>query len=224
MLVFFYLQLTAFSEASPSATVMIGDIPLYTTSTYLILSGVALVLLLGLGAAAWIWRGPEIVVASGWLATVLVLGLFGFQAAWGLGVAHATDARELMIMQTTVPGVRMLVEETADLSLAQSGDAHTLPLTVEAATGPVVEWYLREFKNQTVVHGLATPPDTATVITLAGEEPAIGEVFRGQGFPLRTHWLPWGLWGQDLIRWLLFTEGTLPIVDQEVVIWVASQP
>jgi hypothetical protein len=129
-----------------------------------------------------------------------------------------------MIMQTTVPEVRMLVEETENLSLVQSGDAHTLPLTVEVGTGPVVEWYLREFKNQTMVEGLSTSPETAAVITLAVEEPAIGEVFRGQGFALRTHWLPWGLWGQDLIRWLLFTEGTLPIVDQEVVLWVASQP
>ena len=163
MLVFFYLQLTAFSKASPASTVMVGDIALFTTSTYLILAGVALVLLAGLGIAAWIWRGPSIVIAGGWLAAVVVLGLFAFQAAWGLSVAHASDSRELMIIQTTVPGVRMLVEEMEDLSLDKSGDAHTLPITVEAGTGPVVEWYLREFKNQTVVDSLSTPPETVAV-------------------------------------------------------------
>jgi hypothetical protein len=59
-------------------------------------------------------------------------------------------------------------------------------------------------------------------VTLAAADLPIGETFRGQGHPLRWHWTPWGLWGQDLGRWLLFGEGSLPIVDQEVVLWVSG--
>ena len=225
LLVFFYLQVTAYSQASPASTVMIGDIALDTASTYLILAGVALVLLLALGAVAWIWRGSDLVVAGGWLILVVSLALFGFRSAWSLSVAHASDAREFMILRTTVPDVRTLVEEVEALSLAESGDMHTLPLTVDSSTGPVVAWYLRQFVNQTLVEGLSGPPATMAALTLASEEePPIGETFRGQGFPLRSHWSPWGQRGQGLIRWLLFTEGPLPTIDREVVLWVESRP
>lgn len=224
LLVFFYLQIAAYAKASPVDTVMVGDIALYTTSTYLMLAGVAIVLAVGLGAVVWIWRGLDLLIAGGWLAAVIALILFGFQAAWGLAVAHAHDARELMIMETTVPDVRLLVERAEALSLDKAGDAHTLPITIDKGAGPEIAWYLREFANQTMVEGLSAPPETVAAVTLAREDLPIGETFRGQGFPLRTHSLPWGLWGQRLVQWLLFTEGDLPIVDQEVVLWVLSQP
>jgi hypothetical protein len=222
LLAFVYLQVAAYAQSSPTATVAIGGLTVYTTSTYVMLAAVALALVVGLAAAVWIWRGPAIVVAGAWLAALVALGVFGLQAAWGVSVAHASDARELMIGQTTVPGVRDLVKEVETLSMDVEGDAHSLPLTVEDATGPVVAWYLRDF-DQTVVSGLSGMPDTLAVITLAGDDPAIGETFRGQDFPVRTHWLLWGRWGQELVRWLLFTEGTLPVVDQEVVLWVSGQ-
>ena len=224
LLAFFYLQVTAYSQASPTSTVMIGDIALYTTSTYLLLAGVALVLLLALGAVVWIWRGSSLVVAGGWLTAGIVLALLGFRATWSLNVTHSSDARELMILHSTAPEVRTLVEETKALSLTKAGAFYTLPLTVDASTGPVVVWYLRNFGHQTVVEGLAAPPQTLAAVTLALENPPLGETFRGQGFPLRSRWLPWGQWGQSLIRWLLFTEGPLPLVDREVVLWVASEP
>jgi uncharacterized protein (TIGR03663 family) len=224
LLVFFYLQMAAYSRASSTTTVSVGGLTMYTASTHLLLASVVLLLLIALGAAAWYWRGLGVMVGGGWLAVLVALGLFGFKATWGLNFAHAADSRELMLVQTTAPDVRVLVERLEALSLAQAGDAHTLPVTVDAATGPVVAWYLREFHRQTVVESLSTPPDTAAAVTLAMQEPPIGETFRGRGFPLRTHGLPWGLWGQSLVRWLLFNEGTTPVVDQEVVLWVASQP
>jgi len=220
--VFFYLWLTAYSLASSAATLSAAGISLFATSTYLLLALLALVLLIALGAAAWMWRGPDLVLAGGWVAAVILLGLFSFKASWGVSVAHAADARELMIGETTVPDVRAFVAELEELSLDKSGDAHTLAFTVDAATGPVVAWYLRAFDRQIVVDDLSTPPETVAAVTLARQDLPIGETFRGQGFPLRAHWLPWGLWGQDLVRWLLFTEGSLPVVDQELVLWVAS--
>ena len=89
---------------------------------------------------------------------------------------------------------------------------------------PLPAWYLRDFRQQSTVDGLSAPPDTVAAVTLAAQDLPIGETFRGQGFALRTHWLPWGLWGRDLIRWLLFAEGSLPVVDQEVVLWVMDSP
>jgi uncharacterized protein (TIGR03663 family) len=232
LLAFFYLQVAFYSQASPTSALRIADLALYTTSTYLILSAVALLLVLALGAAVWIWRGPALVLAGGWLALVIALSLFGFQAMWRL--SFAAEPRELMVAQATDPHVRMLVAELEALSRNRAGDAHTLPLTIEAETGPVVAWYLREFEDLRVVDGLSasrgyTPPlDTVAAVTLAPvapdtEGPPIGEVFRGQSFPLRRHWLPWGLGGQDLVGWLLFSSGELPEIDREVVLWVANE-
>jgi uncharacterized protein (TIGR03663 family) len=220
--IFLYLQLASFAQSAGAATVSIAGISMFASSTYLLLAVVSVVLLVGLGAVAWLWRGSQLVLAAGWLAAVTILGLFGVKAMWSASIAHTSDARELMIVETTVPDVHLMVDRLEALSLQKTGDAHTLPFTVDATTGPVVAWYLRDFGQQRVVNGLAAPPDTVAAVTLGAQDLPIGETFRGQGFPLRTHWLPWGLWGRDLMRWLLFNEGSLPVVDQEVVLWVAG--
>jgi uncharacterized protein (TIGR03663 family) len=220
--IFLYLQLAAYAQSASAATVSIAGINMHASSTYLLLAVVSTVLVVGLGAVAWLWRGPQLVLAGGWLAVVMTLGLFGFKSMWSASFAHTSDARELMIMETTVPDVRLLVERLEALSLRKAGDARTLPFTLEAATGPVVAWYLRDFGQQQVVEGLMAPPDTVAAVTLAAQDLPIGETFRGQGFPLRTRWQPWGLRGQGFVRWLLFNEGGLPVVDQEVVLWVVG--
>jgi uncharacterized protein (TIGR03663 family) len=223
VLAFFYLQLAAYSLTNNTSTVSVGTITLYNNVAYLLLAAVALLLLVGLGVGAWAWHGAPLVAGGGWLALVVVLGLFGFKSAWGLNFAHAADPRELMIAKTTAPDVRELVRQMEALSLSKSGDSHTLPVTVDDATGPAIAWYLREFQHVTMVDGLSTPPDTVAAVTLVMQDPPIGETFRGRGFPLRTRWAPWGLGGQGLVQWLFFTSGPLPIVDEEVVLWVASQ-
>jgi uncharacterized protein (TIGR03663 family) len=221
--VFVYLQVAAYSQVGGAATMAVAGITVYAWVSYLLLAVVALLFLVGVSAAAWIWHGPRLVWAAGWLAVTLALALFGFKALWGLNFAHASDPRELMLGQATSPQVRTFVAHLEELSRDRSGDAHTLPLTVEAGTGPVVAWYLRAFGRQAVVEELAGPPETLAAVTLARGDLPIGETYRGQGYELRSHWLPWGLWGADLVQWLLFTEGSRPVVDQEVVLWIASE-
>jgi len=87
-----------------------------------------------------------------------------------------------------------------------------------------VEWYLRDLGRQLVIDDLSTPPVTIAAVSLAAQDLPIGETFRGQGFALQTHWLPWGLRGKALFRWLLFAQADEPVVDQEVVLWVVSEP
>ncbi len=222
--VFFYLQIASYAQSSDATTVSFAGITLYASVTYLILAGVGLLLFVVLGVAAWIRRGRPLLLGSGWLAILLVLGLWCVKAMWGPSFAHASDPRELMIMQTTAPDVHRFAERLHALSLNRSGDAATLPITVGAETGPVVEWYLRDFGQQTVVEELATQPGTIAAVSLAAQDLPIGETFRGQGFPLRTHWMPWGLGDKALLRWLLLDEVGEPVVDQEVVLWVISEP
>jgi len=222
--IFVYLQIAAYARYSSAATIDVLGLTVEAGATYLVLIAVGILLLIVLGVVAWIWRGKLLLLGGGWLAVLLLLVLWCVKAMWGPSFAHPTDARELMIMQATAPDVRRFTEHVEALSLDKSGDATTLPITVDAATGPVVEWYLRNLERQVMVGSLSTPPDTIAVVSLAAHDLPIGETFRGQGFPLRTHWLPWGLWGKDLFRWLVFVEAKEPVVDQEVVLWVASEP
>lgn len=221
--IFFYLQVAAYALADGFSTVDVAGITLQTSTTYLLLALVAVILLIGLGVVVWIWRGGTTLAGGWWVAAVIALGLFSLKAMWGLSFTHATDPRELMIGQGAAPEVRELVERVEALSLDRTGDLHTLRLTVEKDTGPVVAWYLREFKHITVVENLSGPPITSTAVTLARQDLPIGETYRGRGFPLRSHWWPWGLWNQPLVRWLLFSEGSQPVVDQEVVLWISDQ-
>jgi uncharacterized protein (TIGR03663 family) len=223
LLVFLYLQVAAYGLTDNRSTVSLGSITLYNSTAYLLLASVALLLLAGLGAAAWAWRGPSLLAAGGGLALVVSLGLFGFRSTWALNMSDAADPRQLMIGQTTAPDVREVATQLEELSLDKAGDRYTLPVTVDSATGPAMAWYLRDFQEVTMVDGLSTPPDTVAALTLVMQDPPIGETFRGRGFPLETRWAPWGLGGQGVVRWLLFTEGPLPVVDKEVVLWVEGE-
>jgi len=221
--IYLYLQIVAYVQSSGGATVSVAGITLLASSTYFVLAGVGLLLLIVLGGAAWIWRGPRLLLSAGWLAVLLLLGLWGLKSMWGPSFAHTSDARELMILRTTSPEVRLFADQLGALSLEEAGDATTLPITVEATTGPVVAWYLRDFLQQSVVEELYAQPGTVAAVSLAAQDLPIGETFRGQGFTLREEWLPWGLGAKDAIRWLLLTETSLPTVDQEVVLWVIGE-
>jgi uncharacterized protein (TIGR03663 family) len=225
LVVFLYLWVTRATLAADSSTVSILGLTLYTTTGYLLLVLLAVLLLVALGVLAWYWRGARLVLASVWLAAVVILALFGFRTMWGASFAHAADARDLLNLKPTPLEVRYLVTELETLSETRLGDIHALPVTVEAQTGPVVAWYLRDFVRQTVVDSLANQPaqlETQAAVTLGAQDLSIGESFRGQAFPLHTRWQPWGLDGREWIRWFLFSEAHQPVVDQEAVLWAAT--
>ncbi|MGC9334810.1 MAG: flippase activity-associated protein Agl23, partial [Anaerolineae bacterium] len=85
--VFLYLQLSAYGRATSTETVSVAGITLYATSTYLLLGLVALLLVAGLVALVWIWRGPPLVAAAGSFTAVVILTMFAFKWVWGLNFA-----------------------------------------------------------------------------------------------------------------------------------------
>jgi uncharacterized protein (TIGR03663 family) len=226
LVVFLYLWIARATLIADSSTVSILGLTLYTTTGYLLLVLLAVLLLAALVAVAWYWRGARLVLASVWLTVVVVLSLFGFRTMWGASFANTADPRELLNLEPTPLEVRYLVTELETLSETRLNDTHALPVTVEAQTGPVVAWYLRGFHKQTAVDSLANqpaPPDTLAAITLAAQNLPIGETFRGQSFPLHAYWQPWGLDGRQWLRWFLFSEAYQPVVDREAVLWAATQ-
>lgn len=226
MLLFLYLWIARATLSADSSTVSILGLTLYTTTGYLLLVALAVLLLVALGAVAWYWRGAKFVLAGAWLTVVVALALFGFRIMWGASFANVADPRELLNLHPTPLEVRYLVSDLETLSEARMNDTHILPITVETQAGPVVAWYLRDFKKQTAVDNLANlpaPPETEAAVALAAQGLPIGETFAGQSFPLRTSWQPWGLDGRWWTRWFLFAEAPQPAVDREVVLWVTTE-
>lgn len=234
LVVFLYLWIARATLMADPSTVSILGLTLYTTTAFLLLALLAVLLLIALGAVAWYWRGARLVLAGAWLTAVVILASFGFRTMWGASFASAADPRELLNLQPTPLEVRSLVADLETLSETRLNDIHALPVTVEAQAGPVVAWYLRDFKKQTVVDSLVSqpaPPDTPVAVTLAAQDlpiagtaPAFrGESFRGQAFPLHSHWQPWGLDGRQWFRWFLFSEAQQPAVDREAVLWATTE-
>jgi len=225
LIVFLYLWIARATLMADSSTVSILGMTLYTSTGYLLLVLLAALLMIALGAVAWYWQGGRLVLSSAWLTAVVILALFGFRTMWGASFANVADPRELLSVEPTPLEVRYLVNDLETLSQTRVNDTHTLPVTVEAQTGPVVAWYLRDFRKQTAVDSLANqpaPPDTPAAVTLAAQDLPIGETFSGQSFPLRTYWQPWGLNGRQWLRWFLFAEAPQPVVDREAVLWATT--
>ncbi|MGD8903115.1 MAG: TIGR03663 family protein, partial [Anaerolineae bacterium] len=95
LIIFLYLQIAAYVEMGGTAVASFAGIELYAGWAYLILAGVALVALVLLWVGAWIWRGRSLLLGSGWLAVLLLLGLWCVKAMWGPAFARASDPREL---------------------------------------------------------------------------------------------------------------------------------
>ena len=226
LVIFLFLWIARATLGTDSSTVSVFGLALYTTTGYLLLVLLAVLLLVALGAIAWYWRGAKLVAGGAWLTAVVVLALFGFRTMWGASFSNVADPRELLNLQPTPLDVRDLVTELETLSETRVNDTHALPVTVETQTGPVVAWYLRDFGKQTTVDSLANqpaPPDTQAAVTLAAQDLPIGETFSGQSFPLHTYWQPWGLDGRQWLRWFLFSEADQPVVDREAVLWAATE-
>jgi uncharacterized protein (TIGR03663 family) len=189
---------------------------------YLLLAGVAAGLLVGLAAGLWLWRGWGLTVRAGWLTLLIVLLAATVHAGWSLNHVHDGDPRELMVRSATARDVRTFAAQVERLSWEKVGGYYQLPMTVDRATGPVVAWVLRDMQQLAWVDGVGHVPPTQAVVTLAEPLPPIGETFRGTGFRLAIRWQPWGLGNTDLVRWVLYRDGSWPKTSTQVVLWVEN--
>ncbi|MDH4138841.1 MAG: TIGR03663 family protein, partial [Anaerolineae bacterium] len=193
-------------------------------AVYLYLALVAFVVLPTLVALCWMWvgQGPALRCSGIVLFLVLAMPTVGLSA--GLNYHRAADPREPMVAEATSPGMADFLTTLERVSSHQEGDPHTIAVTVEEATGPVLAWHLREFKNTRFVEQLSPSVETPVVITPAEEEePTLGGSYVGQRFALQATWNPQGLTRTERVRWLLYREAPTPVESRDVVLWVKQQ-
>lgn len=207
-LVYLFFQLSAYADRGEN--------------TYLVLTAVAGLLPIGLMALYWFWFGKRVAFYGGGLILLVALGSMTLAWGWRL-VRHGGGPHELLAPAPTSPQVRTLVETLEGISSRYEGDRHVIALTVEEGTGPVLAWYLRDFREARFFSPISEP-DTPVVITLAGkveknEAPFKGE-YVGQDFALRSWWEPARLTWPEVVQWLLRHESDSTTHDEKVILWV----
>jgi uncharacterized protein (TIGR03663 family) len=175
-------------------------------------------------ALCWMWLGQGPALRCGGIILLLVLAMLTVGLSVGLNYHRAADPREPMVTEATSPSMVDLVTTLERVSSHQEGDPHVIAVTVEEATGPILAWHLRDFRNTRFVEQLSPSVETLVVITPAEEEePTLGGSYVGQDFALQATWNPQGLTRTERVRWLLYREAPTPVESRDVVLWVRQQ-
>jgi hypothetical protein len=175
-------------------------------------------------ALCWMWLGQGPALRCGGIILLLVLAMLTVDLSVGLNYHRAADPREPMVTEATSLSMADLVTTLERVSSHQEGDPHVIAVTVEEATGPILAWQLRDFRNTRFVEQLSPSIETPVVITLAEEEePTLGGSYVGQSFALQARWNLQGLTRTELVRWLLYRDAPTPVKSRDVVLWVKQQ-
>ncbi|MBC7223101.1 MAG: glycosyltransferase family 39 protein, partial [Anaerolineae bacterium] len=179
--VFGYVQMAAYS--------LTGD------PRYLILTGVPVVVILGLVVLWWAWHGQGAALRGLACFALLWAAVAGLAVAGNLNYHHEPNRFEGFVAEQTTRGMQDLVTWLQRLSVQRQTDPHALPVTVAGYDRPILRWYLREFRDVRFVPGLAAPPEAGAVLAPADRELPLGETFTGQDFQVVQRGLPGRLRG-----------------------------
>ena len=99
-------------------------------------------------------------------------------------------------------------------------DMHAAPVLVIGETLTWLRWTLREFRDVSYVASFETAERRLIILSPAGVEPRLGDLFSGQDMQTRSAWRPAGLSGQALAKWLLYREPAEPAQPEGIILWV----
>jgi hypothetical protein len=200
----------------------------------------AVVLFLGLVVLFWIWYDGAASLRGAALVAMVVLALFTIAtgsrlnykfAGVGGGGEPVANPRQPLISEPGGEGLDDLLSSLKQISSWRAGDAYLLNIVADRRLGPVLEWALRDFRNVTWLDSLEGPsPELSNVLSDKGDAtvflaaadvtPSLGGSYAGQGFAVRESWVPAGLNGQSLVRWIILRTAATPVTYDRVVLWV----
>jgi hypothetical protein len=102
------------------------------------------------------------------------------------------------------------------------GDATALDTTLVGTTGPALRWRLRNYGHLTQASSLFESPPATAIITPAGPDRELeaDEPYIGQDFALDAIWSPVGLPPKELMKWLIYRQGSERPQGNKAVLWL----
>jgi uncharacterized protein (TIGR03663 family) len=194
-------------------------------TTFLWLAVVSLGLFVSVLALYAAWFGRQAGWRGGGLVLLTLLSLVTASFATNLAYRRAHDPRELLVIEGTSPAVRYLPALLEQASMQRLGATEIIPITADRAVGPVVRWYVRDFRHQTwLSNGTGSEVTTEAVVTpWKPYAPQLGAAYFGQDFVVRTTWQPRNLTGAAWADWLLFRKSPDRPQEDRVVLWLRHQ-
>jgi uncharacterized protein (TIGR03663 family) len=182
-------------------------------------------LLIGFFGLYLAWSGRQAGWRGGGLALAILLSLVMVSSATNLAYLRSHDPRELLVVEGTSPNVRDLPALLEGASMQRLGAVEVIPITLDASVGPVVRWYLRDFRQQTWL-STAPGPDVTTEAVVVPQKlytPDLGAAYFGTDFAVRTTWQPQNMTWVDWANWLLFRKSPDRLQEERVVLWLSQQ-
>ncbi|HEU0167293.1 MAG TPA: flippase activity-associated protein Agl23, partial [Chloroflexota bacterium] len=136
------------------------------------------------------------------------LCLFAIHADWPLNYIRGDIAQDPLIYTQTSPQVKEAVDQINQLSDQMTG-GKDLKITYDTASTWPFAWYLRDYKNISIVQNVTTAPDTPIVITAvdndATDKPNLSN-YVGNRYHLRN-------WFDEVYRQLTFQKVVQSVTD-----------
>jgi uncharacterized protein (TIGR03663 family) len=194
-------------------------------TTYLWLAIVSAGLFVGVYALYAAWFGRQEGWRGGGLVLLALLSAVTVSFSTNLAYRRAHDPRELLVVEGTSPAVRDLPALLEQASMQRLGATEIIPITVDEDVGPVVRWYLRDFRHQTWLPNADGPGvmTEAVVTPWKPYEPELGAAYFGGDFVVRTTWQPRDLSGPDRAGWFLYRRSPDRPQEERVVLWLRWQ-
>ncbi|MBI4791021.1 MAG: TIGR03663 family protein [Chloroflexi bacterium] len=204
------LFVALFGFAQPAAGPAFNGIVL----TGLIAIALAAIAFLAVTTLGWV-RAKNLAIA---LALTLLLA-WTFRQMVLANFSSPPNPQEWLVGRTTSLNVRDLANDLQDISRWRANDSRTINILVDDSLGPIVGWYLRDFRNARWV-ARPTMGEGIQALVLPANAPATAENLMSQRYRLElarsANLQP------NFLRWLIFRD--VGNVDySEAVLWI-QQP
>ncbi|HYN86966.1 MAG TPA: glycosyltransferase family 39 protein [Ardenticatenaceae bacterium] len=187
-----------------------------------------LVLIAGL-AMVWSMGGTGGLWRALGLTGAVLLPLVALRTAWMLAFVHGSDPREPLVAAQipTHADLRNLALFLSDISNERLRERDTLPVSLQESLGAAPHWYLRDFRNLTLVASgapslpaaAASIPGAASAAVLGPDEEAPPGTI-GSRYVIRPTWERPLLGRQPTIRWIITRDVQTGMGGQEAILYV----
>lgn len=210
--VFVYISFTSWTKCIESQAGC-------STAWLLPAAGIGLTLLLA--GIFWLWYGPAAAWRGLGALLLVVVSVFSIGSSWRLSFGPLKDLPfQPMVYQPASTQLQTLIGDIARISTERTGEPAELDVALVSLEQPVLNWYLRDYRNIRYSGNFAEAQGVSIVVAPPVGEP-LGGGYVGQDLSLINRWSPDSIQGKDWLRWYVFRllPNQMPESDR-IILWV----